>query len=43
VRRDCIGEWPIPNALAWNPLGGIGDDYMKPGETFSLEYPTPKE
>ena len=22
----CVGT--IPNALAWNPLGGIGDDYM---------------
>lgn len=43
VRRDCIGTWPVPDALAWKPVGGIGDDYMLPGETFSFEYPTPKE
>lgn len=42
VRRDCIGLGPVPNAMAWDPLGGIGDDYMKSGETFSLEYPSPK-
>jgi flavin reductase (DIM6/NTAB) family NADH-FMN oxidoreductase RutF len=43
VRRDCMEAGPMPNAMKWNPLGGIGDDYMVPGETFSLEYPTPKE
>lgn len=42
VRHDCIGAWPIPNALTWNPLGGIGDDYVLPGETFSIPYPSPK-
>ncbi|HEY3412844.1 MAG TPA: flavin reductase family protein [Armatimonadota bacterium] len=42
VRRDCMGQGSIPDAVAWNPLGGLGDDYMKPGETFSLEYPSPK-
>ncbi len=43
ARRDLVGDGPTINAGAWNPLGGVGDDYMRPGDTFSLPYPTPVE
>ncbi len=41
ARRDLVGDGPTLDGLGWDPLGGIGDDYMKPGETFSLPYPEP--
>jgi flavin reductase (DIM6/NTAB) family NADH-FMN oxidoreductase RutF len=43
ARRDLVGEGPELNGLAWNPLGGIGDSYMRPGTIFDLPYPVPGE
>ncbi|HEY3267497.1 MAG TPA: flavin reductase family protein [Armatimonadota bacterium] len=43
VWKDVVDVFPLPVATKWEPLGGIGDDYMLPGDTFSLPYPCPKD
>lgn len=39
VRADILREDGAISGTGWNPLGGVGDDYMRPGETFSLGVP----
>lgn len=43
ARRDLVLDGPTLDAVAWRPLGGIGDDYMHPGATFALPAPLPKD
>lgn len=43
ARRDLMGDGPSIRAAGWNPLGGLGDDYVKPGEIFSLSFAKPLE